>query len=41
MLTKEFFREIGKKGGQRKVKKGYAALTPKQAKENARRGRGA
>jgi hypothetical protein len=37
MLTKRFFREIGKKGGQVKTKKGFAWLTPKQAHENARR----
>ena len=41
MLTKQFFREIGKiggkKGGQAKVKKGFAWLTPKEARENARR----
>jgi hypothetical protein len=41
MLPKKFFREIGKKGGMKggraKVKKGFAWLTPKQARENARK----
>jgi len=37
VLTKEFFREIGSKGGKVKTKKGFALFTPKQAQENARR----
>ena len=35
--TKTFYREIGSKGGRAKVRKGYSFLTPKEAKENARR----